>query len=234
LSKQIPWLRVFVEGAVIVGSILLAFGIDAAWEGRQDDAFELDALTRLEVEFTENLGRIASPRANSGRPAARAAAFHQLLQSLPAATESVAVPDTLIAGVLSTGTFDRVTPVLDGLLRSGRWELIRDPNVREAIALFERWLAQLVERQAFAREHVDMRLRPSLAARGDVSRVFSGYGIQSDLAESDEVTVLRIDDELKAFVAEKHARNESNAGISARLRAATEDVLAAISRSLGS
>ncbi len=27
LSRQIPWLRVFVEGVVIVGSILLAFGI---------------------------------------------------------------------------------------------------------------------------------------------------------------------------------------------------------------
>ena len=28
LTPQIPWLRVFVEGVVIVGSILLAFGID--------------------------------------------------------------------------------------------------------------------------------------------------------------------------------------------------------------
>ena len=33
-TRSIPWLRVFVEGAVIVGSILLAFGIDAAWEGQ--------------------------------------------------------------------------------------------------------------------------------------------------------------------------------------------------------
>jgi hypothetical protein len=29
LTRQIPWLRVFVEGVVIVGSILLAFGIYA-------------------------------------------------------------------------------------------------------------------------------------------------------------------------------------------------------------
>ena len=33
LTRQIPWLRVFVEGVVSVGSILLAFGIDAWWEG---------------------------------------------------------------------------------------------------------------------------------------------------------------------------------------------------------
>jgi hypothetical protein len=37
LKSQIPWLRVFVEGVVMVGSILLAFGIQAWWDGRQDE-----------------------------------------------------------------------------------------------------------------------------------------------------------------------------------------------------
>ena len=32
LKPQIPWLRVFVEGVLIVGSILLAFAIQARWE----------------------------------------------------------------------------------------------------------------------------------------------------------------------------------------------------------
>jgi hypothetical protein len=36
LKPQIPWFRVFVEGVVIVGSILLAFGIEAWWDGRQE------------------------------------------------------------------------------------------------------------------------------------------------------------------------------------------------------
>jgi len=30
-ARQVPWLRVFAEGVMIVGSILLAFSIDAAW-----------------------------------------------------------------------------------------------------------------------------------------------------------------------------------------------------------
>ena len=34
LARKVPWFRVFIEGAVIVGSILLAFWIDAAWELR--------------------------------------------------------------------------------------------------------------------------------------------------------------------------------------------------------
>ncbi len=28
-TRSIPWLRIFVEGVVIVGSILLAFGVQA-------------------------------------------------------------------------------------------------------------------------------------------------------------------------------------------------------------
>jgi len=34
LKPQIPWLRVFVEGVVIVGSILMAFGIEVWWAER--------------------------------------------------------------------------------------------------------------------------------------------------------------------------------------------------------
>ncbi len=34
-NRKIPWPRVLVEGVVIVGSILLAFGIEAWWDGLQ-------------------------------------------------------------------------------------------------------------------------------------------------------------------------------------------------------
>jgi hypothetical protein len=40
LPDRIPWLRILVEGAVIVGSILLAFGIDAWWDAAQDRGVE--------------------------------------------------------------------------------------------------------------------------------------------------------------------------------------------------
>ncbi len=47
---------------VIVGSILLAFGLQAWWEGRQERVFEQEVLARLEVEFTENLSRLRPGR----------------------------------------------------------------------------------------------------------------------------------------------------------------------------
>ena len=54
MSKQIPWLRVFVEGAVIVASILLAFALDAWWDRRGERVWERAQLEALHGEFTEN------------------------------------------------------------------------------------------------------------------------------------------------------------------------------------
>ena len=43
---------------MIVGSILLAFGLQAWWDGVQEREEEQAALRGLETDFTANLGRI--------------------------------------------------------------------------------------------------------------------------------------------------------------------------------
>ena len=50
-TPQRPRLRVLTEGFVIVASILLAFGIDAWWDGRQERAEEQRLLVSLADEF---------------------------------------------------------------------------------------------------------------------------------------------------------------------------------------
>ena len=50
-SQIIPWKRITVEAAAIVGSILLAFGIDAQWNDYQDRQLEKKILEGLLVEF---------------------------------------------------------------------------------------------------------------------------------------------------------------------------------------
>jgi hypothetical protein len=54
LNRQVPWLRVFVEGVVIVASILMAFGVQAWWDGRQERVLRTQYLTALTQELTEN------------------------------------------------------------------------------------------------------------------------------------------------------------------------------------
>lgn len=49
------WARLGLEGVLIVSSILLAFGIEAWWDGRQERARIETALRNLEAGFTEHL-----------------------------------------------------------------------------------------------------------------------------------------------------------------------------------
>ena len=62
MSKQIPWLRVFVEGLVIVGSILLALALDAWWDGVQEAERRQALLRGLASDFeaaATDLDRVA-------------------------------------------------------------------------------------------------------------------------------------------------------------------------------
>jgi hypothetical protein len=54
LTPRVPWVRIIAEGAAIVVSILLAFGIQAWWEGRQERRVELDILSGLRSDFEAN------------------------------------------------------------------------------------------------------------------------------------------------------------------------------------
>ncbi len=58
-SRGLPWLRILVEGVVIVGSILLAFAIDAWWDGRQDRTQEQAYLRMLATDMQETLANNA-------------------------------------------------------------------------------------------------------------------------------------------------------------------------------
>ena len=57
-QQNIQWKRLTVEAAAIVGSILLAFAIDAWWADRQDRAEEQRIFLGLKSEFEQNLGLI--------------------------------------------------------------------------------------------------------------------------------------------------------------------------------
>ncbi len=52
-ARRIPWLRLAAEALLIVVSILLAFGIDAWWDARQDRVAELRVLRNLRDEFVQ-------------------------------------------------------------------------------------------------------------------------------------------------------------------------------------
>jgi hypothetical protein len=129
LTRSIPWLRVFAEGAVIVVSILLAFGIDAAWEERQErereatallslqadlvaDSIELEALRRRLVVWREGAGWVDQ---HVGR-------------DVPA--DSVEI---VLRRLFAFNLYQPVSSVYDGLRDSGQLGLLSDDALRDEI-----------------------------------------------------------------------------------------------------
>ncbi len=62
-TSKIPWTRILIEGVVIVGSILLAFSIDAWWDGRTKVRETQQTLRAVEAEMVENLAYFESAEA---------------------------------------------------------------------------------------------------------------------------------------------------------------------------
>ena len=201
LPDKISWRRVLVEGLVIVVSILLAFGIEAWWQERGDRSAERDALVALHAEFTEIRERLQENTLFPGELAAVEALFERV-QALPLEGGALSVPDTMLSRAVSGVTFESATPVLDGLISSGRLEFIQDQSVRVAVSEWQHWLTQLDEFEIEASTFTNMQLRPALVSRGDVASALAtarsfGY-VEID---PDGVTTLRVDQELKALLA---------------------------------
>ena len=165
MASRISWARVTVEGAVIVVSILLAFGIDAWWDERQDRREEQEALTALRAEF-EALDadfQVMLP-------------FHRILsdgvESLvslggsPDRQLSVAQVDSAFRAALSAPTLDPGRGTLDALLSSGRIELIRDAELQAALTAWGRRIEEIRDGQLVIRDFVRETLVPYLAEEG--------------------------------------------------------------------
>jgi hypothetical protein len=52
--KQVPWLRIGAEAVAIIASILIAFSLDAWWDGRQLAETEQEYLVSLDRDFRAN------------------------------------------------------------------------------------------------------------------------------------------------------------------------------------
>lgn len=147
MKPFIPWLRVFVEGVVIVGSILLAFGIDAWWEERQEREEEQEILRGLESDFSANLRRLGQIAGLNGEYEDRLLRFAEM------GTEgwSLLPPDSLrlyAQALVATRTFDPRDGTLDGALSSGKLELIVDTELRNRLMEWKRHLMDADEEAA--------------------------------------------------------------------------------------
>ncbi len=142
MKAQIPWLRVFVEGVVIVGSILLALGLDEWREGVQDREEEQQALEALAREFESAAVEIDQVALIMDSVAIAA---HIILGwTGPSAdsrhADSLAL---LLPSITRVESFQPPLGTLQALLGSGDLRLIRNDSLRAALASFPSRLVQV-------------------------------------------------------------------------------------------
>jgi hypothetical protein len=140
-GRTIPWLRILVEGVVIVGSILLAFGIDAWWDQVQERIEEQEVLAGLDADFERNQQQLDDVLLNQ-------AAFQSRIDRLESmsAVELAAIPPdssgAYVRGLRGMATFDAGDGTLDAMIASGKLGVISDPGLRDRLL---RWKLQVVD-----------------------------------------------------------------------------------------
>lgn len=132
-TRSLPWLRVIVQGAVIVGSILLAFGIDAAWDARQDRVQEAAYLGGILVDLSSDSTDLVDRQVIAIRGLEAADRLLELRRD----PGSTAPADSLATWFLHAAFVDNFQ-VLDHtyreILGAGGLSVIRDESLRRRIA----------------------------------------------------------------------------------------------------
>jgi hypothetical protein len=159
--KTIPWKRLAVETAAIVVSILMAFWIDAWWDGRKDQLEEQEILVGLEVEFVDLRDRLD-----------QWAQFNRTGIQFIEQFLSDSVTEMDLRSVESTFTYASLVNVLDqggaldALFASGRLERISDRSIRVRLVKWPDWLEDIHTNDLSSRSYVMDEIVPFLAKHG--------------------------------------------------------------------
>lgn len=158
---------------MIVGSILLAFGIDAAWEGRQERVEERLALEALGAEFDESVRGLTVAHRIQVEFAEKSGTLDSLLTE-GARRSTIHVIDSLLTPLVAFRTPDPATGSLSMLLASGRIDLIRNSELQQALAGWPSMLEDSGEDERLVRDFVQEQLIPGLVEQMDLTGMMAG------------------------------------------------------------
>lgn len=165
--EKTNWL--LLEAALIVVSILLAFWIDAWWDGRKDEIEEREILVGLQVEFTDLRDRLDLWAQRNRTGIEMIDRFLSESVSQMSLTEIEATfTYAILANVLDQGG------ALDALMSSGRLERISDRELRARLLKWPDWLEDIHTNDLSARGFGLHEIAPFLAKHGFPGRTCGG------------------------------------------------------------
>ena len=148
------------EGAVIVLSILVAFGLDAWWDYAKQRTAEADHLRALLIDFQET-------RAGNETTIAHGERIIEHAKVLSAAAEAEAPPtgpqmDAMLFELVSLPTFEPVVGAYEELIAAGNLRLITDKELRSALAGWGANLRSYATRERWATDQWNLVNAPFL------------------------------------------------------------------------
>ena len=170
-GQSLPWGRIFVEAVAVVASILLAFSIDAWWDGQRERNRETDLLQGLLADFQTSRADLVG-RAEGARRIAHANRSLRDAVSAAVGGGEIEVSDTLVTAVIGGPTYEPTANTLDAAIASGEIELILNDELREALAHWRRILADTREDELAVRSVSSEQVVPLLAQQIDLASRF--------------------------------------------------------------
>jgi hypothetical protein len=163
-TRQIPWRRIFIEGAVIVVSILLAFSIDAWWGNRIEQQREREQLVSMRAEFQASLPGLDAVLTSVQGHAENVESLIALLKA--AGDEPALIPGSLLGSAITWRTSDVSTSTLDALMASGDLNLLRNVELRANLARLPAFLLDVTEDEIIAQNFAETEMSVFLAREG--------------------------------------------------------------------
>ncbi len=146
-------MRISVEAAAIVASILLAFAIDAWWKDRQDRIDEQEILAGLKSEFVANLDTLTRHLAYVQRDVQTLESMVSLIENSQSRNENSIVLET-VAEMMTPATTDLGNGTLNALLSSGRIEILQNKELKVRLTAWDGVIAEVWDDQANAAKMV--------------------------------------------------------------------------------
>lgn len=193
-TRQIPWRRILLEGAVIVVSILLAFTIDAWWSSRNEQQREHEQLVSMLTEFKASLSGLDEVLTSIQGHAKNLELLIAMLKA--AGDEPVLVPGALLGSAITWRTSDVSISTLDALMASGDLNLLSNVELRSNLAGLPAFLLDVTEDEIIAKNFAEYEMSSFLVREGLAEIAYANRegvqgldGIQGLIAPS-EISVL--------------------------------------------
>ena len=148
MSRQIPWARVVAESLAIVVSILLAFGIQAWWEGVGEGRTRDALLEGLRSDFDLAAAQLDTVMAVVDMGMAASERWLVLSRSVEVSPELVAVADTLLTEMLYNSPYQPPLGTVDAVFSNGGMSVLDDPSLTRDLRAWAALLANYRQRES--------------------------------------------------------------------------------------